>query len=179
MFVGDEVIVNASFWSAQARLANLAQGDWLTDASERAYDDGLAGLIEVGPLGDLRAVPKLVRVRFREPAGGDDRAVFAIRWEAAGPGGGLFPALDADITMVPAAGQTTRLTLAGVYRPPLAGLGAALDRAIMHRVATVTVRSLLSQAADAIADPRLSRTSSIAAGLPPLPGKCRSGHCGD
>jgi len=37
--------------------------------------------------------------------------------------GGLFPVLDADITLTPAGEQTTRLALAGVYRPPLGRLG--------------------------------------------------------
>jgi hypothetical protein len=154
VFVGDEVIVNAGFWLAQARLANLIQGGWLNNASERAYDDGLACLIRVGPLGDRPGVSKLVRVRFRELVVRDDTAVLTMRWEAAGYGSGLVPALDADITLTPAGEQATRLALAGAYRPPLAGLGATLDKMIMHRVATATMRSLLSRIADAITHPR-------------------------
>jgi hypothetical protein len=109
-------------------------------------------VIKAGPPGDMPAVTRLVRVRFRETAARDGRAVCAIRWEAAGPGSSPFPVLDADITLAAAAGQATRVTLAGVYRPPPGGLGAAPGRAIIDRVATATVQSLLRQVTDAIAD---------------------------
>jgi hypothetical protein len=153
MFVGDEVIVDASFRAAHASLAKLAQSGWLNTASEGAYDDGLGSLIRVGPLGDLPGISKLVRVRFRELVVRDDIAVLTMRWEAAVHGGDLFPALDADITSAPAGEQSTRLTLAGVCRLPLAGTGAGLDKTIMHRAATATMRSLLRRLADAIAHP--------------------------
>ena len=123
MFVGDEVMLELSFRSAQASLANLAQGGSLTSASEGAYGDGLASLIRVGPIGAVPGVSKLVEVRFRDLVIRDDTALLTLRWEATGPGGGLFPALDADITLTPAGEQATRLTLAGAYRPPLAGPG--------------------------------------------------------
>ena len=153
MFVGDEVMLGLSFRSAQARLANLAHAGSLTSASEGAYGEGLASLIRVGPIGAVPGASKLVEVRFRDLVIHDGTAVLTLRWEATGPGGGLFPALDADITLAPAGERDTRLTLAGAYRPPLAGLGAGLDRAIMHRVATATIRSLLSRVAEAFAEP--------------------------
>lgn len=153
MFVSDEVIVNASFRVAHASLAKLAQSGCLNTASEGAYDDGLGGLTSVGPLGDLLDISKLVGVRFRELVVRDDIAVLTMRWEASAPGGDLFPALDADITSTPAGEQFTRLTLAGC-----AGCRSReLDKTIMHRAATATMRSLLRRLADAIAHPE--RTS--------------------
>ena len=80
----------------------------------------------------------------------EHRAVLTLRWEATGASGALFPALDADITLTPAGPDSSLLTLDGAYRPPLAALGAGLDRAILHRVATPTARSLLSQIAESI-----------------------------
>jgi hypothetical protein len=153
MFVGDEVMLGLSFRAAQARLANLAHGGLLTSASEGAYGDGLAGLIRVGPMGAVPGTSKLVEVRFRDLVTHDDTALLTLRWEATGPGGVLFPALDADITLTSAGEQAARLTLAGAYRPPLAGLGGRLDRAILHRVAMATIRSLLGRVAAALADP--------------------------
>ncbi len=146
-------MLGLSFRSAQVRLAKLAHAGSLASASEGAYGDGLASLIRVGPIGAVPGASKLVEVRFRDLVIHDDTAVLTLRWEATGPGGGLFPALDADITLAPAGEQATRLTLAGAYRPPLAGLGAGLDRAILHRVATATIRSLLSRVAEAFAEP--------------------------
>src|SRR5450432_2625147 len=109
MFVADEVMVNTSFRAAQEGLANLAQGDWLSGASNEAYGDGLADLIKVGPVSELPGLSKLVRVRFRELVRREDAALLTMRWEAAGHGGGLFPSLDADLTLTAASEQAARL----------------------------------------------------------------------
>jgi hypothetical protein len=82
----------------------------------------------------------------------DGSVALALRWEATGSGGDLFPALDADIKLTPAGAEASLLTLDGAYRPPLGALGAALDTMILHRVATSTARSLLSQIAESIAE---------------------------
>jgi hypothetical protein len=42
-----------------------------------------------------------------------DFASMAIRWEATGPGGALFPALDADLKLTPAGEQATMLAVRG------------------------------------------------------------------
>ena len=70
-----------------------------------------------------------------------------------GPGGGLFHALDADISRTPIGEHSTRLSLAGVYRPPLAVPDAGLDKALFHKVADATVRSRLARVADVLARP--------------------------
>ena len=36
----------------------------------------------------------------------------------------------------------TRLTVSGMYQPPLGSLGRQLDQALMHNVATATVNEL-------------------------------------
>ena len=59
--------------------------------------------------------------------------------------------------LTPAGEHSTRLSLAGVYRLPLAALGAGLDRAVFHRVADATVRSLLARVADVLARSRSRR----------------------
>ena len=153
MFVAGEVLLDLSFPAAAARLANLARGGSLTRASEGAYDDGLTGLVRVGPLGAAAGMSKLVEVHFLEVVTRGESAVLALRWEATGPGGRLFPALDADMSLTPAGQHSTRLSLAGVYRPPLAALGAGLDRAVFHKVADATVQSLLARVADVLARP--------------------------
>jgi hypothetical protein len=72
-----------------------------------------------------------------------------LRWEATGPAGRLFPVLDADITLMPA-GEQTRLVVAGSCRPPLDGIGAALDKIALHHLAPATISSLLRQTAHAL-----------------------------
>jgi len=160
MFVGDEVPLNVGLDAARTGLANLAIGDGLTSASKDAYGEGVTELIRVGPLGSVPGTSKLVQVRFRNLTERDDYAGLAVRWEATGPGGGLFPALDANITVTPAEGRTTVLRLAGSYRPPLGTLGTALDAAILHRVATATVRTFLNDIAAAITHPPAGRSAA-------------------
>jgi hypothetical protein len=152
MFVGDEVVLEVGFVAAQARLANLTRGSLLS-ASKDAYGEGISGLARVGPLGSAPGLSRLVEVHVRDLATSDHSAGLALRWEATGPGGQLFPALDADLTLRSTGEQTTSLALVGAYRPPLGALGAGLDRAILHRVAAATIRSFLNSVADAIVHP--------------------------
>jgi hypothetical protein len=93
-----------------------------------------------------------------------------LRWEAAGAAGSLFPVLDATITISPAGRSTARLALAGCYRPPLGHLGAALDTAVLHRVATATISSLLRSVAEAITHPAPAENPSRAWRPAPKPG---------
>ena len=116
MFVGDEVRLDVSFAAARERLTRL--GPALSGASEDAY--GLT-LTRVGVAG----VSKLVRVQVSELSWRDLSAGLALRWEATGPSGGLFPVLDADLKLAPDGEGDTVLTMAGSYRPPLGSLGEA------------------------------------------------------
>jgi hypothetical protein len=46
--------------------------------------------------------------------------------------------------------HATRLSLAGAYRPPPGTVGTGLDKAVFHKVAQATARSLLTRVADAV-----------------------------
>jgi hypothetical protein len=147
VFLGDEVLVAASFDAVRSRLARLAEGSELLRTSQVAYDHGIELTSRVGTAG----VSKLVRVqvaRLAESAG----TGLAIRWEATGPGSSLFPVLDADVRLTAAGDQLTLLALTGTYRPPLGPVGEALDRAILRNVAAATVRNFITRLAAAIAE---------------------------
>jgi hypothetical protein len=154
MFVSAEVLVDLGFPAALAGLADLARGELPGGVSQAAYGDGLNGLVRVGPLGEVPGMSKLVEVYVLDVVTRGESAVLALRWQAAGRGGRLFPVLDADIWLTPAGEHSARLSLAGVYRPPLGALGAGLDRAVFHRVADATARSLLARVADVLARPQ-------------------------
>jgi len=158
MFVAHELTVGIGPRQAQARFANLIHGAWLAEASAAAYDQALVGLLRVGPAG--LAATKLVQVSLLDPVYRGDVMTMGLRWEATGAAGGLFPVLDANITIAPAQREGTtgnekvaRLALTGSYRPPLGRLGAALDQVVLHRVATATIRALLQNVATALTDP--------------------------
>jgi hypothetical protein len=83
-----------------------------------------------------------------------DSARVALRWEAIAPGGNLFPALDADLTLSLAGDQATTLMLAGVYRLPPGTQGSGLDQAVVRYIATTTIQAFLNRIATAITVPR-------------------------
>jgi hypothetical protein len=150
MFVREELPLTAAFPAARDRLAAMARSGSLLTAAQAATNwsgssDGTTGVARVGPLGPIRGLSRVVEVQLGDLVAHDDSAQLALRWEAAGPGGGLFPALDADITLARVDDQATTLTLTGVYRPPLGSVGAGLDRAVLHRLAVATIRDFLGR----------------------------------
>jgi hypothetical protein len=153
MFTSQELIVDAGFAAARARLARMVAGGGLTGVSRDAYEGALTRLIRVGPFGDASGISKQVQVRLVGPMQRDAITAVWLRWEATGPAGGLFPVLDADLLLWSEGLEKTRMTLNGCYRPPFGRLGAGLDRAVLHRVATATIRALLRGIADALAEP--------------------------
>jgi hypothetical protein len=150
MFVGDEITLGAAYPDARAGLLRLTHGGWLSDASGDAYAEGLAGLVRVGPFGPLLGASKLVRVLLLEPVEREGSLTLSLRWEATGAMGRLFPVLDANIILIPVGENASQLALAGAYRPPFAAAGQGLDRALLHRAASATVRSLLRRMAETI-----------------------------
>lgn len=166
MFAGHEVTLDLGFPAAKERLALLMRGDWLDCVSRDAYADGLAGQIRVGPFGAVPGMSKLVQVSLLEPVPHEDTVVLPLRWEATGRTGRLFPVLDANLILT--AGQDGRavLRLVGTYRAPLARVGEGLDQVVLNRVATATVKSLLTR----IAAPLAGETSEAAETDAPAPG---------
>ena len=157
MFVAQDVETGVRFSVARSRLVELIGGRALAEASHAAYGAGLASL--PGPPASALLVPaRLMRVRCLEPVHGAEQMTAGLRWEAAGAPGGLFPVLDADLTVAAIGPQVSRLALAGVYRLPVAD---ELDPATAGQVADTTVRALLGAVAS-----YLSAASFPAASLP-------------
>ena len=152
MFITRNLIVDAGFAAARARMAQLIDRGRLTEVSRDAYEGAFPSLMRVGPFGDAPGVSKLVQVRILGPVRRDGTWTVWLRWEATGVARGLFPVLDADL-MIMAEGDKTRVMLNGCYRPPLGRLGAGLDRAVLHRVASATIGALLRSIADELAEP--------------------------
>jgi hypothetical protein len=156
MFVAHDVLLDVPFDVAQPRLVSLASSRAFVDASRAAYLEGLTSLIRAGPDGPgpegAEPTARLARVRFLPPVERADTTTVGVRWEASGVSVGLFPVLDADITLAAASEHTTTLTLSGVYRPAsdeaaLLGSPVAGDPALLlddpARMAEIAVRALL------------------------------------
>lgn len=153
MFIASRHTIGLPPPAARARLANLVTGSGLHRASHTAYQHGLDVLIRVGPLGDAPLTSKLVAVRFLEPVERDGVTTVGLRWEATGPAAGLFPVLDANLTLTPEGEDRTELAVTGTYRAPFGRVGAALDKALLHRLASMTMAALLTELAAAITSP--------------------------
>ena len=144
VFVSDELLVDVSFGAARAAFVRLPSGGSLQAASEAAYGRGVTGL------------SRLAGVRSRDLAAGQDSAGLALRWEATDPDGGLFPVLDADLTLAQAGEQASLLALAGTYRLPVTAGASAPGRVAVGRAAAATIRAFLRGVAVRIACPPAS-----------------------
>jgi len=154
MLVTQELTADIGFDAARAGLGRIVDGGGLDGVSRDAYEGAVAHLIRVGPFGDIPGMSKLVKVRLLGPVRRDATRTIWLRWEPTGPAGGLFPALDADLSLAAEGQDRTRFTLKGTYQPPFGRLGAGLDRVFMHRVASATMSALLRSVADALAEPQ-------------------------
>jgi hypothetical protein len=143
MFVAHDVVLEVGFATARPRLLELIGRSGLTGVSRAAYDDGLEIILRAVPFGDVQPGARLISVLFLAPSERDDGLTTALRWEARGATGDLFPVLDADIALSPVGPAITRLALAGIYRLPFGRPEATADRVVMRRVADVTVHALL------------------------------------
>lgn len=150
VFVSDGKLLNVSTGVAQSRLANLAHGEWLNVASQVAYRGGIDHLVRAGPFGDVPGASRLVRVQFVDPVYRDGAMTLGLRWEAIGVTGGLFPVLDANIRLSGKSGQSSQMMVTASYRPPLGTAGAGLDRLLLHKVATATIKTFASRVASAL-----------------------------
>lgn len=95
-------------------------------------------------------VRKKVKIEFGEPAATSNWAVLPITWEATFPRT-LFPVMTGKVSVSPAMTNRTRLTVSGMYEPPLGRLGETLNEAVMRKVARATVKELAGQIADRLA----------------------------
>jgi hypothetical protein len=84
---------------------------------------------------------KKVRVSIGEPVTGGSWTEVPVAWQATTIMK-MFPVMTGKVEVAPVDAGVTRLTVSGMYSPPLGRLGKHLDDALMHRVAEGTVREL-------------------------------------
>jgi hypothetical protein len=152
MFVTRELIIDAEFGAARARLKQIvaADGGGLEGMSRQAYEQALTRLTRDDTTGGAPVASQLVEVRMRGPVKRDDTRTVWLRWEAAGEASGLLPTLDADMVLAAEGQDKTRVTLNGYYESPLDGL-ADSERSLLHHLASATIRTLLQNVADELA----------------------------
>ncbi len=86
-------------------------------------------------------VSKTVSVDLGVPAAHGDWVSLPMTWRATFPEK-LFPVMFGKLELAPVDDKVTRLTVSGMYEPPLGRIGALANEAIMHSVAESTIREL-------------------------------------
>jgi hypothetical protein len=156
MFVTEETTIELPYGWAAAQLDSAIESGCFDEVSDQAYAAGLAVLARAGPkepLSDVRGLAKTVQVRLSGPRERKTGATYALRWEATGPAGGLFPVLDADLSVTRVDAGRTRLAISACYRPSPRTLSVQLDRVLLSRIARTTLRSLLDSLAGEMTRP--------------------------
>jgi hypothetical protein len=117
------------------------------------------GHAEVGPLVAGFGFRTKVTIEVGEPLTTGDLTEVPVTWQATFIKQ-LFPVMTGKVELAPVDPHTTRLTVCGMYQPPLGDLGKQLDDALMHKVAEATVKDLAESIAkriewplDAVAEP--------------------------
>jgi hypothetical protein len=96
-------------------------------------------------------IRKRVTVEIGDPVKTSTWAVVPLTWKATFPQK-LFPEMTGKVELSPSDKEVTRLTVSGMYEPPLGGLGRQLDQAVMHNVAEATVKELAESIAQRLED---------------------------
>jgi len=108
-------------------------------ATSRAHELASTLRVAVGALEIGADVKIAVRaVNDKVSALGDRRTELEIAWTAASAAG-LFPSMEATLSVYPLSAQETQIDLHGRYRPPLGVVGDALDALVGHRIAEASV----------------------------------------
>lgn len=116
-----------------------------------AVAHGQAILANVGfPIGAHR-LHKQVEIELGDPVETPSRTWLPLAWKAIGAEA-FLPSLEGELEAAALGEELTQIGLSARYKPPLGGIGAALDRLFLHRIAEATVRDFMQRIADAIED---------------------------
>jgi hypothetical protein len=80
-----------------------------------------------------------------------ESVMLPVSWVAVG-GPPIFPKMEGTLHVEPEGPGLTRLTLNARYDPPMGRVGELIDRAMMHRVAALTMTDFVERLARAVAD---------------------------
>jgi hypothetical protein len=127
----------------------VGDGSWFAPLATAAEKEGEALYFRIGPSWASGRATRTVRVSLGLPHDRGDTLVVPLSWKSSELPS-LFPMLDGDLQLAPLDEQSCRVTLSASYVPPLGALGGGLDRALLHRVASSTVRSFLARLADSL-----------------------------
>lgn len=145
MFLRYYVDLEVPFGDAEASLLTGPDA-WVPGLLLDAEDQGHALLAEVGFAVDRKRIDREVEITLGAPYRSGSMTRVPVTWRAT-ERERLFPQLEADIEVAALGPSRTQLSIDARYRPPLALVGRALDRVLLHRVAEATMRDFVDRIA--------------------------------
>jgi len=137
------VVVARPIEEIEAELATGAQ-NWMPALAWKSNGHGLKLLSELGFAVGKRRIGRRIEVGLGAPRQLTGATLLPIRWKAASHAG-FFPALEGQLDIAPLGKAKTQIGISASYEPPLGLLGKIADRALMHRIAEVTVKDFLDR----------------------------------
>jgi hypothetical protein len=117
-------------------------------AAARARDVAAALHVNIGPLDIGTQIAVTVGEIREESYGGSTSRVtrIPIEWSAT-QRAGLFPVMNAELSVFPLTATETQIEFVGRYEPPMGIIGGAFDATVGHRIAQASVHRLVSDVA--------------------------------
>jgi hypothetical protein len=148
MFLRTYVELDLPFEEAEAALLG-APDAWVPGLLLDAEGRGQELLAEVGFAVDERRIDREVEIGLGMPYRSGSATRIPLTWRATS-GERLFPRLEADLEVAALGPNRSQLSIDARYRPPLALVGRAIDRALLHRVAEATIGDFVERIAERI-----------------------------
>lgn len=121
----------------------------LTGWADAAYRDGEELRARVGVGGKRPVIAKTVTLEVGRPVRSPHQTTIPLAWKATGAPG-LFPQMNADLTIARLGPDMAQLGFSGSYEAPGGPVGQAIDAALLHRIAEASVKSFVDRIADAV-----------------------------
>lgn len=146
MFLRFYVVVGRPFEKVDTQLSKGAES-WMPTMIREANGHGVKLLSELGLEIGKRRIRRRIELNIGVPSRTPGVTLVPINWRAAS-GSGLFPSLDGQLEVAKLGLTTTQLGISASYEPPFGSVGKIADRALLHRIAEVTVKDFLERIGD-------------------------------
>jgi hypothetical protein len=139
MFVQYFGLVARPFADVSHDLLTMSNG--LPASASVAYRNGEALMATLtGPA----RFAKTVTLEMGEPIQRADSTAVPLSWWATGTPG-MFPTMEAELSVAAMGPDLTQVTFQGTYKPPLGIVGHVLDRTLLHRFAESSVKDFVDR----------------------------------
>lgn len=143
MFVRNFTVVDMPFARVEAQFLRGADR-WLPGMASEASGHGNRLLSELGFKVGPRRLSRRIAVKVGTMLRSPGVTMLPLKWRAASADT-LFPVLDGQIEIASLGPNVTQVGVSASYEPPMGWVGRLADRALLHRVAEVTIQDFVER----------------------------------